>query len=229
MSDHVPGTPDRDWDDEPALLEELGRALGHDPGAVPPPDRVAAIRAAAEARHGAGTAITPLASRSPRRLFLAGGIAAGVGGVAGYLGRRAIEPEPVALPPAAPTEQITFTGDAEVSTSALVNHTWGTELLFDVRGLADGTTYDVLYDTTSGEVAAGSLLAVADVVMKCRFSAAPLRADVRAIRGARPRWRGRPAGRPPVDTCLLTRHDGRHERSRGSTRTDPYGSPQASR
>ena len=63
-----------------------------------------------------------------------------------------------------------------------MNHTWGTELLFDVRGLADGTTYDVLYDTISGEVAAGSLLAVADVVMKCRFSAAPLRADVRAIR-----------------------------------------------
>ena len=45
MSDHRP-TPE--WDDEPALLEELGRALGHDPSAVPPPDRVAAIRSAAE-------------------------------------------------------------------------------------------------------------------------------------------------------------------------------------
>ncbi len=44
---------DHDWDDEPALLEELGRALGHDPGAVPPPDRVAAIRAAAAERIGA--------------------------------------------------------------------------------------------------------------------------------------------------------------------------------
>ena len=180
MTDHVPGTPDRDWNDEPALLEELGRALGHDPGAVPPPDRVAAIRAAAEARHEAGAALTPL-PRSPRRMFLAGGIAAGVGGVAGYLGRRATEPETAALPPAPPTEQLSFTGDAEVSTSALVNHTWGTELLLDVRGLADGTTYDVVYDTTSGEVAAGSLLAVADVVMRCRFNAAPLRADVRAI------------------------------------------------
>jgi hypothetical protein len=179
MSDHVPGAPDRDWNDEPALLEELGRALGHDPGAVPPPDRVTAIRAAAEARHGAST--TSLPGRSPRRLFLAGGIAAGVGGVAGYLGRRATEPEPVALPPAPPTEQISFTGAAEVSTSALVNHTWGTELLLDVQGLPDGATYDVVFDTTAGEVAAGSLLAVADVVMRCRFSAAPLRADVRAI------------------------------------------------
>ena len=180
---------DHDWDDEPALLEKLGRALGHDPGAVPPPDRVAAIRAAAAARVGADVGadapVTPLASRSPRRLFLTGGIAAGVGGVAGYLGRRAGETERVASPPAPPTapptEGVNFVGDAEVSTSALINHTWGTELLLDVRGLAEGTAYDVVYDTTAGDVTAGSLLAVADVVMKCRFNAAPLRADVRAI------------------------------------------------
>jgi hypothetical protein len=176
------GRTDRspDWDDEPALLEELGRALGHDPGAVPPPDRVAAIRAAAAA---ARDAADPPSRRtgSARRVFLTGGIAAGVGGVAGYLGRRASEPEPVALPPAPPMEQIAFTGDAEVTTSALINHTWGTELLLDLQGLTTGATYDVVYDATAGEVTAGSLLAVADVVMKCRFNAAAVRADLRAI------------------------------------------------
>ena len=175
---------DGQWDDEPALLEELGRALGRDPDAVPPPDRVAAVRAAA-AGHDAARP-TPGRGGAARRTFLSGGIAAGVGGVAGYLGRRASEPEPVAAPTPPPMEQVTFTGDAEVTTSALVNHTWGTELLLDVRGLTEGASYDVVYDATGGEVAAGSLLAVADVVMKCRFSAATPRADVRAIelRGA---------------------------------------------
>ncbi len=89
---------DAEWDDEPALLEELGRALGHEPDAVPPPDRVAAVRAAAAARDAADR--PPSRSGSARRVFLASGIAAGVGGVAGYLGRRASEPEPVAAPPA---------------------------------------------------------------------------------------------------------------------------------
>ena len=177
MTDEQPW--DGQWDDEPALLEELGRALGHDPDAVPPPDRVAAIRAAAAGHDAVRQA--PARGGSARRAFLSGGIAAGVGGVAGYLGRRASEPEPVAAPAPPPTEQVTFAGDAEVTTSALINHTWGTELLLDVRGLTDGESYDVTYVTAEGGVTAGSLLAVADVEMKCRFNAATLRADVRAI------------------------------------------------
>ena len=44
-----------------------------------------------------------------------------------------------------------------------------------------GTAYGVVFETAEGEVAAGSLLAVADVLMKCRFNAAPLRAEVRGI------------------------------------------------
>ena len=181
MSDHTP-TPE--WDDEPALLEELGRALGHDPSAVPPPDRVAAIRAAAEHMHPQHADRSEVAAQrrgSHRRALLTGGIAAGVGGVAGYLAARAGDES---APPAAgpPTEEIGFAGDAaEVTTSALINHTWGTELLIDLTGLAAGTTYDVVYETAAGDVTAGSLLAVADVVMKCRFNAATLRADVAAI------------------------------------------------
>jgi hypothetical protein len=170
MRDHTP-TPE--WDDEPALLDELGRALGHDPDAAPPPDRVAAIRSAAERMHPR--------RRSPRRSFLAGGVAAGVGGVAGYLGRRAREDQPAPPTAGPPTEAIAFTGDAEVTTSSLINHTWGTELLIDLTGLAAGTTYQVVYETAEGDVTAGSLLAVAGVVMRCRFNAATLRTEVAAI------------------------------------------------
>ncbi len=53
--------------------------------------------------------------------------------------------------------------------------------MLDLTGLAAGTSYDVVFETVSGPVGAGSLLAVPDVLMKCRFNAAPLRADVRAI------------------------------------------------
>ena len=168
MSDQLPG-PGADEKE----LAELGRALGLDPTAEPPPERVAALRAAARRILGA-----PARRRAHRRLLLTGGIAAGVGGVAGHLGRGADGTPPTAAPT---LEQIRFTGEADVMTSALVNHTWGTELLLDLTGLEPGTTYDVVFETANGEVAAGSLLAVADRSMRCRFSAAPLRAEVGAV------------------------------------------------
>lgn len=200
MSDHTP-TPE--WDDEPALLEELGRALGHDPSAVPPADRVAALRTAAEQMRPpqAGPEAAAVRRGSRRRALLTGGVAAGVGGVAGYLGRRAGESEPETPAAGPPTEEIEFVGDAaEVTTSALINHTWGTELLLDVTGLAAGSTYRVVYETAEGDVTAGSLLAVPDVVMKCRFSAATLRSDVTAIEL-------RPPGSPGVLRAELPEAD----------------------
>ncbi len=166
----------RDDDD---LLGELGRALGHDPDREPPAERVAALRAAAE-RLSVGK-VTPMPARSPRRrMLLTGGIAAGVGGLAGYLARDLTAPD---VPPAAPVEAISLQASEGVTaTGGLINHTWGTELLLDVSGLDAGTTYVVDYRLADGStVAAGSLLGVADVVMKCRFNAAPLRADVRRI------------------------------------------------
>ena len=163
-------------DDE--LLGELGRALGHEPDRQPPPERVAAVRAAAERLSG-GT-VTPLPSRSPRRLLLTSGVAAGVGGLAGFLGRDLTIPD---APPTAPVEAITLQAAEGVSaTGGLINHTWGTELLLDVSGLEPGATYVVDYLLADGStIPAGSLVAVADVLMKCRFNAAPLRADVRRI------------------------------------------------
>ena len=164
--------------DDDDLLGELGRALGNDPERQPPPERVAAVRAAA-VRLSGGT-VTPLPSRSPRRLLLTGGIAAGVGGLAGYLARDLTTTD---KPPAAPVEAISLqASDGVTATGGLINHTWGTELLLDVSGLDAGTTYVVDYRLADGStVAAGSLLGVAGVFMKCRFNAAPLRADVQRI------------------------------------------------
>ena len=203
MSEQTPGrTPGPDWEDEPALLEELGRALGHDPSATPSPDRVEAIRAAARAMDTDGAAGRH-AGRPPgpaRRMFLAGGIAAGFGGVAGFLIGQSRDDDP-APQATVPMEQVAFdvTGtSAAVTTSALINHTWGTELVLDVTGLTAGTTYGVVFETPQGEVGAGSLLAVADVLMKCRFNAAPLRADVRAIEVRDP------AGRAVLRSALPT-------------------------
>lgn len=164
--------------DESALLGELGRALGHDPAETPPPERVEAVRAAAAAMAPAPTRLRP------RRRALLGGLAAGVGGVAGYLLHdvRADAP-PTAAP--VPMESIAFAPLSDpagtVSASSLINHTWGTELVVDLSDLEAGTAYDVVFETATGEVGAGSLLAVAGVLMRCRFNAAPLRADVRAI------------------------------------------------
>ena len=175
--------------DDDDLLGELGRALGHDPAGSPRPERVAALRAAAEQLSGGS--VTPMPARSPRRrMLLTGGIAAGVGGLAGYVARDLPTP---AEPPAAPVEAISLqASDGVTATGGLINHTWGTELLLDVSGLEAGTTYVLDYRLADGStVAAGSLLGVADVVMKCRFNAAPLRADVRRIVLRDPDGRGR--------------------------------------
>jgi hypothetical protein len=156
--------------DDERLLGELGEALGHDPAAQPPSERIAALREQA-ARVGTGT--------GRRRLLLGGGLAASVAGLTGLAGYWLAERED--QPVAAPVERIVFTGEAAVAASGLINHAWGTELLLDLSGLRPGTAYDVVFGTTDGDVGAGSLRAVPDVVMRCRFEAAPLRADVRTI------------------------------------------------
>ncbi len=153
--------------------------MGHDPSRTPPPDRIAAVRAAAERMRDAGDtpAVVPI-RRPGRRLLITGGLAAGIGGIAGYSGRSLVDDDP----PGAPVEAISFTGAPAGTKAGLINHTWGTELLLDIEGLRAGSEYDVVYLTGDGtEVLAGSLLAVDGVLMKCRFNAATLRRDVRTI------------------------------------------------
>ena len=156
--------------DDDDLLGELGRALGHDPDREPPPERVAALRAAAERLSTGSATPMPAAPRdggccsravSPQEWVV----------FAGYLARDLATP---AEPPAAPVEAISLQATPGVTaTGGLINHTWGTELLLDVTGLEAGATYVVDYRLADGStVTAGSLLGVADVVMRCRFNAA---------------------------------------------------------
>ena len=168
-----------DWDDEDDVLAALGEAMGHDPDRTPPADRVAAVRAAAERMRGEDDRST---TGPGRRVLLTGGIAAGIGGIAGYAVRSLADDEP-AGPEGPVVEPVALEPPDGVRAEAgLINHTWGTELLLDVEGLDPGRAYDVVYRTVAArDVAAGSLLAVEGVLMVCRFNAATLRADLRAI------------------------------------------------
>jgi len=192
MTDHPKDNEINDmWDprDDDDLME-VGRALGYDDTREPPTERVAAIRAAAaqlrdEQAHAAGGSRASHRS-SNRRTLLVGvaaatvGAALGGGVVGGALGGGDEAPPTV---PTVPTEALHLTGvPAGVTASGrLINHTWGTEVLLDVRDLPAGGVYRVGLETATGTTQAGSFLSVADVLMVCRFNAAPLRADVRAV------------------------------------------------
>lgn len=180
------------WDprDDDDLLE-VGRALGYDDRREPPTERVAEVRrAAAQLRDeqasaaGGVTDFSTARTRGSRRTLLVGLAAATVGALGGGVVGSALGGGDGGNDTAVvPTEALTLTGiPAGVSASGrLINHTWGTEVLLDVKDLPPGTVYRVGLETTKGSTDAGSFLSVADVLMVCRFNAAPLRADVRAV------------------------------------------------
>lgn len=65
---------------------------------------------------------------------------------------------------------------------ALVNHSWGGELVLDITDLSTGDQYDVAYTDRDGRtLVAGSFRSVPDVLMQCWFNAAMLRADTARI------------------------------------------------
>lgn len=174
------------WDPrEDDDLLEVGRALGYDDRREPPTERVAEVRrAAARLRDEQASAAGESASRrsgGSRRTLLVGLAAATVGALGGGVAGSALGGG--SDDDAVPTEALTLTGvPTGVSASGrLINHTWGTEVLLDVKDLPPGTVYRVGLETTAGPAEAGSFLSVADVLMVCRFNAAPLRADVRAV------------------------------------------------
>jgi hypothetical protein len=167
-------------------LAEVGRALGYDEDREPPQDRVAALRAQAERMRatygGSGQQGTwpPERTSARRRTLLVGGVAAAVGALAGAGARQAALPEPAVVP----TEDLALTGVPRGVTAdaRLINHTWGTEVLLDVRDLPADRVFRVALDQRDGaRVDAGSFRSVADVLMVCRFNAAPLRADVARV------------------------------------------------
>lgn len=123
----------------------------------------------------------PRRGGSSRRDLLLGGAAASAGVALGIAGMLATRDDP---PEAPPTEAIKLAGAPAgvTATGALINHTWGVELLFDVTGLPVGRTYSVSYRSRTGEdLAVGGFRSVADVTMKCRFTGPVLRADAAAI------------------------------------------------
>lgn len=175
----------RDDDD----LMEVGRALGYDETREPPTERVAAVRQEAtrlrdEGVRGGrgGRGLAPTGTHGNRRTLLVGIAAAAVGALGGGVATSALTGDGDDSPKV-PTEALTLTGvPAGVTASGrLINHTWGTEVLLDVQDLPAGGVYRVALETTAGTTEAGSFLSVADVLMVCRFNAAPLRADVRAV------------------------------------------------
>ena len=169
------------WDDEHELAR-LEKALAHDPDREPPIERVEAVRAAAVRLRAGATDAPPARHQRPaRRGLLLGGIAASAGLVAGYAGGLLVDDDPPAGPP---TEAVALDGvpDGATADARLINHTWGTELMLDVRGLPPERTYDVVYLDRGGlSTSAGSFRSVAGVMMVCRFNAAPLRADLATI------------------------------------------------
>jgi len=66
------------------------------------------------------------------------------------------------------------------ASAELINHTWGVELVLAVSGLRNGSTYDVVYRSASGDVPAGSFVGVGGEQL-CRMTGALLRDQTEAI------------------------------------------------
>jgi hypothetical protein len=167
--------------EEEAMLERLrGELLGEE--REPPSEGIAAVRMQAERRRAellAREGARAPAPRRKRRDVLLGGVAASVGAAAGVAGYAIADDDPAAVP----TEAIALEGAPRGvdATAALINHTWGVELLLTVSGLQAGATYDVVYRAAEGEdLRAGSFIGVAGSQL-CRMTGALLRDQVRAI------------------------------------------------
>lgn len=114
--------------------------------------------------------------RQQRRQQVARGLAAaavliGVVGFASLLRPTApaVPVEQVALQVVAPSVE----ADAE-----LIAHTWGTELILDAKGFADGAAYDLAFRRADGTVVdGGTFLGVGARPLVCRMNAAVKRAD----------------------------------------------------
>jgi hypothetical protein len=171
-------------DDE--LLGALGDALA-------PPDRPVpeAGLAAVRAQAAAAAASPPTGPSGPagagagasRRNVIIGSIAAAVGAAAGIAGTVAATSggsrDEAAAPPTRPVEFSVVPSGATVA-GRTIDHTWGMELLLDVRDLPVDHDYAVTYATADGDVAAGGFRSVA-VPMACRFNGTALRAAVTEI------------------------------------------------
>ena len=172
--------PEHDRDDE--LLERLrGELLGEEREPERRPRRRRA-HAGAGAPGGPRRRRRATPRRRPRRDFLLGAGLASAGAALGVAGFAIVDDDPAAPP----TEPISLSGaPTGVRASAeLINHTWGVELVLTVSGLRDGSTYDVVYRSASGDVPAGSFVGVGGEQL-CRMTGALLARSDRGDRGPR--------------------------------------------
>lgn len=92
---------------------------------------------------------------------------------------------PVAGPPGTlgAVEDITFAGAPSGVTidAALVAHTWGTETVLSIDGLADPAAYSVVLIGEDGEALPSGTFLGSSVTITCRMNAALLREDVDAV------------------------------------------------
>lgn len=170
---------DADGTDAPAPAAAPGPAAV--PGPAPAPDD------RADAQLPSAAPVTPIRSsrRGLRPLLLLVGAAAcvavGLGGGALLTAPRgAVEGPPGTL---GAIEEVDFAGapaSVEID-GALVAHTWGTETVLTVDGLAQGAAFTVVVVGEDGaEYESGTFLGSA-VPIDCRLNAAVLREDVAAV------------------------------------------------
>ena len=133
---------------------------GHD-DPPPPVLRERAVWAVAKARR---------ADRLRRRV---------VTGIAAAAACLAVFAAGLAVPgPAGPPQEVLAldTQGGVEAEAALVAHTWGTEVKFEIVGLSDGEVYDVTFLSRDGRrVSAGTILGVDDRPVVCAMNAAVLR------------------------------------------------------
>ncbi len=150
----------------------------------------AALRERVLGASGVASSAASAAPSAPRRgfapLLAAACLVIGVVAGAGIASLAASDPGPSVAEPA-PTgpvgtlgaiEPVTMRADPGIDVDAdVIAHTWGTEALLEIEGLAVGETYAVVFVGADGaEYSAGEMLG-SEVPIVCRLNAALLRED----------------------------------------------------
>lgn len=171
----------REEEASPDLAERIVAVTSSDlPDAA---DRAAAGQAPVVAGPGhRSTSAVAARTRWPAPLILA--VAATllvVGAFGGQLIRSAVDAPPSGPPGTlGAVEQITFTQASEDSVieASLVAHTWGTETVLEVDGVAVGETFEVVLVSADGQELTSGTFFGTEQTVTCRMNAALLREDL---------------------------------------------------
>ena len=173
-----------------ASLRERVVAVGEEaspaaPVAALPAGAPAGLRAGAPAGLPAG----PLAERRSRRRWVMPAAAAAACLVLGFgVGALGIPRGPAEAPLGAPgelgaREVVDFAGEPSgVSVDgSVVAHTWGTETILEISGLAVGESYQLVVVDAEGRAESSGSFVGSTATIDCRMNAATLRSDAASI------------------------------------------------